>query len=246
MPDVRSSFFTRRSAARFVVPHEALGDRWLLVVHAAVTAAFALIRKDGFDLRSAGENAITHRLEGALMNDVFGCGVVEGFDKRFFCRVTRGSEVENYNGEKISKKPDLVFHLQRENALWDLRQDAIFAECKPVDLGHSLATNYCAVGTDRVGVERFVIGHYAWAMHEGMIIGYVRDGFHVTPHLVDSLADLTRHESLGSPTKPMPICPCSDSAEGLHRTRHHRRFTWKQTGQRATPIELYHSWHDCG
>ncbi|MDB6128934.1 MAG: hypothetical protein JWM04_41 [Verrucomicrobiales bacterium] len=246
MIDATSSFFTRRPGNRFVVPHAPLGERWLLVIHAAVTAAFVLIRNQGFDLKNAGENAITHRLEGALMNDILNSGAVEGFDKLFFGPITRGSEVENYNGEKISKKPDLVFHLQRENAFWDRRQDAIFAECKPVDLAHSLATNYCAVGTDRVGVERFVIGHYAWAMHEGLIIGYVRDGLHVSPHLADSLADLTRHKLLGSPTIPVAIFPGIGSAEALHRTQHDRLFTWRQTGQPATSIALYHSWHDCG
>ena len=113
--------------------------------------------------------------------------------------------MENYNGEKISKKPDLVFHLQRENALRDQRQDAIFAECKPVDRDHSLSANYCAVGTDRVGVERFIIGDYAWAMHEAMMIGYVRGAFRIHPDLATSLADSQRHELLGSPTIPVAL-----------------------------------------
>lgn len=245
MPDANSSFFTRRPAARFIVPHAPLGERWLLVVHAAVTAAFLIIRQRGFDLRNAGENAVTNKLEGVLMNDLLNRGAIEGFDRLFFGPVTRGSEVENFNGEKISKKPDLVFHLLRENALWDQRQDAIFAECKPVDHDHSLSANYCAFGSDRVGVERFVIGDYAWAMHEAMMIGYVRDGFRIVPHLVDSLADPKRHEPLGSPSKPMVILSGFSGAKSLYQTRHKRRFTWKETGQPATDITLYHSWHDC-
>lgn len=227
-----------------MVPHDPLGERWLLVVHAAITAAFVIIRKRGFDLADAGENAVTNRLEDVLMNDLLDREVVAGFDRIFFGPVTRGSEVENFNGVKISKKPDLVFHLQRENVLWDRRQDAIFAECKPVDRAHSLSANYCAVGTDRVGVERFVIGDYAWAMHEAMMIAYVRDGFCIYPHLVTGLADPLRYESLGSPTVPLPVC--KDGKEPLHRTTHLRRFTWKENGQPATPIEVYHSWHDCG
>lgn len=246
MPDADSSFFTRRPAARFVVPHSPLGERWLLVVHAAVTTAFHIIRERGFDLRNAGENVITNNLEGVLMNDLLNRGTVEGFDRQFFGPVTRGSEVENYNGEKISKKPDLVFHLQRENSLWDRRQDAIFAECKPVDRDHSLSANYCAFGTDRVGVERFVIGDYAWAMHEAMMIGYVRDGFRIDPHLVESFADPKRHKSLGSPTRPMSILTDCEGSEPLHQTRHERLFTWKENGRLATSITLYHSWHDCG
>jgi hypothetical protein len=246
MLDANSSFFTQRSAVRFIVPHDPLGERWLLVVHAAVSAAFPIIRQSGFDLRRAGENMITNKLEDVLMNDLLNSGTVEGFDKLFFGPVTRGSEVENYNGEKISKKPDLVFHLQRENVLWDRRQDAIFAECKLVDRDHSLSANYCAIGTDRVGVERFGIGHYAWAMHEAMMIGYVRDGFRIDPHLVESLADPKRHKSLGSPTRPASILSGSEGTEPLYQTRHKRLFTWKETGKIATSITLYHSWHNCG
>jgi hypothetical protein len=246
MPGADSSFFTRRPAARFAIPHDPLGERWLLVTHAAVTVAFHIIRKRGFDLRNAGENAITNKLEDVLRNDLLNRGSVGGFDRNFFSLVTRGSEVENYNGEKISKKPDLVFHLQRENALWDLRQDALIAECKPVDRDHSLSANYCGVGTDRVGVERFVIGDYAWAMHEAMMIGYVRDGFQIHPHLAKSLADPQRHKSLGDPTVPEPVPSGCEGKEALYRTRHLRRFPWKETGQSATPIMLYHSWQDCG
>jgi hypothetical protein len=244
MAGTNSNFFTRRPTTRFVVPHAALGERWLLVVHAAVTAAFTLIRRRGFDLRNAGENAITNKLEDVLRNDLLNRGTVEGFDRLFFGPVTRGSEVENYNGEKTSKKPDLIFHLQRENVLWDQRQDALFTECKPVDRAHSLAANYCAVGTDRAGVQRFVIGDYAWAMQEAMLIGYVRDAFKVHPHLAASLADPQRHKSLGSPTPPVSLLPHSEGAKSLYHTRHQRLFTWLN-GQAATEITLYHSWHDC-
>jgi len=242
---VSSNLFTQRSAERFTVPHAALDVRWLLVVHTAVTEAFTFIQARGFDLLNAGENAITNQIEDVLRNDLLNRHIVDGFDTNFFTVVTRGSEVENYNGEKISKKPDLVFHLRRENICWDQRQDALFAECKPVDRNHSLTANYCATGTDRVGVERFVIGDYAWAMQEALMIGYVRDGFRIHPHLADSLADPNRHEGLGSPTSPTPVPSSSRGGESLHQSVHQRRFIWKQTGLPATPITIYHSWHDC-
>ena len=245
MPDANSSFFTRRPIARYTVPHMALGERWLLVAHAAVTAAFMIIRERGFDLRNAGENAITNELEDGLRTILLNRGIVDGFDKQFFGPVTRGSEVENFNGEKTSKKPDLVFHLQRENALWDQRQDAIFAECKPVDNDHSLSENYCSVSTERGGVARFVLGDYAWAMHEAILIGYVRNDFCIEPDLVDSLADPKRHKSLGSPTKPAIILSEFCEEKSLYQTHHQRLFAWKETGQPATSIALFHSWHDC-
>jgi hypothetical protein len=246
MSKADSNFFTQRHAARFTVPHDRVDIRWLLLAHLAVTKAFEIIRAERHVLNSALENDITIKLENVLNNQVLNRGEVEGFDKSFFGKVRR-VEVVNFDGTKKSKKPDLCFDLQRENRVdWDQLQDAIFAECKPVDNGHSLNAHYCAVGKDCTGIERFVIGDYAWAMHEAMMIGYVRDGFRVDPHLVRSLADALRHKSLGSPTKPYAIASGSAKSEPLYQTCHDRLFIWKENGKRATPIVLYHSWHNCG
>jgi hypothetical protein len=246
MPGADASFFTRRPAARFAVPHGPLGERWLLVAHVAVTRAFKMIRAEGYALSSALENDITIKLESVLNNQILNRGEVEGFDKVFFGKVRR-VEVVNFDGTKKSKKPDLCFDLHRENRVdWDQLQDALFAECKPVDKSHSLNGHYCALGKDCTGIERFVIGDYAWAMQEAMMIGYVRDGFRIHPHLAKSLADPQRHKLLGEPTVPEPVPPGCEGKEALYRTRHLRRFPWKETGQSATSIILYHSWHDCG
>jgi hypothetical protein len=170
---------------------------------------------------------------------------VQGFDKDFFGKVRR-VEVVNFDGTKKSKKPDLCFDLQRENRIdWDQLQDAIFAECKPVDKKHSLNAHYCAVDKDCTGIERFIVGDYAWAMHEAMMIGYVRDDFRVDPHLVGCLADSRRHKSLGSPTRPAVILSGRGKSEAFYQTRHERLFVWKENGKHATPIVLYHSWHNC-
>jgi hypothetical protein len=211
-----------------------------------LTAAFVIIRGRGFDLRNAGENAITNKLEDVLMNDILNLGTVDGFDRQFFGPVTRGSEVENYDGKKISKKPDLVFHLQRENAVWDRRQDAIFAACKPVDKSHPLSGHYCAVDKDCTGIERFVIGDYAWAMEEALMIAYVRDGLTIHPHLAQALEDEARRSKLGNPTTLVRIDAVTHAqvAAGLYQTIHERTFTWNN-GRLATPIALFHSWHDC-
>ena len=246
MPATDFSFFTRRPAARFTVPHDPVDVRWLLLAHLAVTRAFEIIRAERYALSSALENDITIKLENVLNNQVLNRGEVEGFDKGFFGKVRR-VDIVNFDGTKKSKKPDLCFDLQRENRIdWDQLQDAIFAECKPVDKSHSLNAHYCAVGKDCTGIERFIIGDYAWAMNEAIMIGYVRDGFRINPHLVDSLADPKRHKSLGSPTRPVSISSGGDGTERLHQTRHKRLFPWKETGELATSITLYHSWHDCG
>ena len=131
-----AGFFTR-PVKRFEVPHARVGARWLLVIHACVGKAFAFLRGRGEPLGQASENAITNALEAVLCNEVL-------LDPVYFRGVTRGSEVENFDGRKIGKKPDLVFHLRRPNELWDQRQDAVFAECKLIGKKHSLAKQYCA------------------------------------------------------------------------------------------------------
>lgn len=239
------SFFTH-PAPVYKVPHDSISVRWLLIVHRAVARAFQLMRDEGISLANALEDDITIKLENVLNNQVLNREEIEGFNRVFFGKIRRVIVV-NFDGTRKSKKPDLCFELQRESRLdWDQLQDAIFAECKPVDGKHPLKDHYCAVNSDRAGIARFVTGDYAWAMQEAFMIGYIREGMVVDSHLAAALLDETRRGGLGDPTPPELIAPSnsSSSSVALYRTAHQRIFTWR-SGQRATPITLYHSWHDC-
>ena len=230
----------------YEVPHDRIGLRKVLVVHQAITRAFELIRKEGFVLGSALENDITIKLLNVLNNKVLNRGEVDGFDRTFFGKARR-VEVVNFNGTKKAKKPDICFDLQRENQVtWDQEQDALFAECKPVDKKHLLKNHYCAVGKDCTGIERFVIGDYAWSMEEGIMIGYVRDGFTIHPDLADAQGNQSKRMKLGDPSLLVEIRITDRDPAGvpLYRSTHKRLFLWNN-GSTATPIDLYHSWHDC-
>lgn len=241
-----SSFFTR-VPPRFSVPHDRIGIRWVLVAHLAIVRAFEIIREEDWPLGSRLENDVTVKLENVLNNLVLNRGEVMGFDKGFFGKVRR-VEIVNHDGTKKSKKPDLCFDLQREDRTdWDQLQDALFAECKPVDKKHRLDNHYCAVEKDCTGIERFVIGDYAWAMEEALMIGYVRDGFSIQPHLRESLKSDSKKIKLGTPS-PLRAIEAKDSKGGVstvYHSDHKRAFVWRD-GRPATPITLYHSWHDCG
>jgi len=241
-----SNFFTRTPPS-FTLPHDPIGVRWVLVAHLAITRAFEIIREEGWSLNPRLENDVTIKLENTLNNQVLNRGEVDGFDKDFFGKIRR-VEVVNFDGTKKSKKPDLCFELRREERTdWDQLQDALFAECKPVDNAHRLNSHYCAVGKDCTGIERFVIGDYAWAMEEALMIGYVRDGFSVKPYLQDSLKNVSKNTKLGSPNKLEAIEATTATGEKttLFHTTHQRLFLWPENRQ-PTPIILYHSWHDCG
>lgn len=240
------TFFTRHTP-RFKLPHDLIGVRWILVAHLAVTRAFELIREEQWLLTSRLENDVTIKLEDVLNNQVRNRGEVHGFDSGFFGKVRR-VEIVNYDGTKKAKKPDLCFDLQREDRTdLDQLQDALFAECKPVDNKHRLSAHYCAVEKDCTGIERYIIGDYAWAMEEGLMIGYVRDGYQIHPHLADALTEELKKIRLGSPT-PLQAIEVTD-AKGentiVYHTTHERTFAWRDN-RHATPITLYHSWHDCG
>jgi hypothetical protein len=235
--------FFARAPKRYSVPHDRIGVRWVLVAHQAISKAFEIIRKNRFALGAASENDITVELENVLNNQVRNQGEVEGFDGDFWGKIRR-VETVNFDGTKKSKRPDLCFDLQRENNMWDQLQDALFAECKPVDKRHLLKDHYCAVGKDCTGIERFIIGDYGWSMEEVMMIAYVRDNFSVVPHLEECLKSHSQRTRLGTPSSIESVTTTPALTVPLYHTVHHRTFTWRD-GSPATKVLVYHSWHDC-
>ncbi|MDX8527756.1 hypothetical protein RFM68_24965 [Mesorhizobium sp. MSK_1335] len=227
------------------LPHPALDDSVLLIAHNAIAQAFCMLRvapPAGFELSSAPENAITQQLEWILENHLRKTGKVAGFDERIFQKVRRGAEVTNFDGKHPSKKPDLVFDLARDAPLALSSLDALFVECKPVDKAHPLEKHYGSMG-----VFRFVNGDYSWAMQEGMMVGYVRDGKTLSASLAPVFSQEPLHSLLGKPTVMTLVAhgACSCMAEWLHVTTHLRNFQWPQNKGGASPIRLFHSWHRC-
>lgn len=234
-------FFTRT----YRVPHPRLEERWIPAVHLALERAFELIRADGFDLANAGEDDITFQLEQIFENRLMRCESND-LDLCFIRSVTRESAIANHDESSIGRKPDLVFRLNRELCHSHNRvQDSLFTECKPVDRAHPLNRHYCAVGMRTSGIERFVSGAYASAMEQAMMIAYVRDGFQIRAHLAEAMATPEARAGLGEPS-PLTcvIVSNNNDCQGLYVSTHQRSFPW-QDGTMATPIDLYHSWHEC-
>jgi hypothetical protein len=234
-------FFT----CTYRAPHPRLDVRWIAAIHLALLRAFELLRAGGFDLAGADEDGITFRLEdifeNCLMRDNSG-----DLDLSFIRSVTRESAMANHDESSIGRKPDLVFRLQRELCQTHNRvQDCLFSECKPVGRKHPLNEHYCAVGKKTSGIERFVCGAYASAMEQALMIAYVRDGFQITRQLADTLAISKTRVGLGQPTALSCVIEAtSKECQGLYLTTHQRLFSWPD-GRPASPVDLYHSWHNC-
>lgn len=237
-----NGFFTEGFTWR--LPHPHVPVRHLLRIHSVVGSGLELLRNSppkDFHLATALEDEITRQLQWVLENRLFKKTESPRLDRRIFRNVVRAPEVTNYNWIHPAKKPDLAFFLNREKLSVIPTHDAIFAECKPVDSSHNIATHYCDQG-----MMRFVNGDYAWTMQEGLMVAYVRNRT-IARDLAPILADSPRHGVLGNPSAPAQVAGSVSSQYGepLQCTTHNRSFLWPADYGTACAINVYHSWHDC-
>lgn len=235
-----SGFFA--TGRDYQLPHPPIDVAVLLVIHSAICRAFSMLRSSDFPLASAPEDRITQELHWVLEDHLRQSGEVPGFDQRIFQKVIRAPEIANFDGRHPAKKPDLMFELARDNTLVLSSQDALFIECKIVAVSHPLTTVYC-----NDGLSRFVNGDYAWAMQDGMMIGYVRCGNALSESLSSVMSREPYHTRLGRPSNcdAAPGNAAHPFAEELHYTIHERNFEWPHGRGPAQEIRIYHSWHSC-
>ena len=217
----------------FALPHPPVSITVFLTLEGAIAAAWAILHTKPprpFDPKAAKETDFTTHLHEILQDHLLDSREVEGFTTEVFSCVAR-PEVRNFDGKKTSKKPDMVaFLADRPNV--KRSQDGIFIECKPVDAAHSLLSDYCDAG-----VARFVVGDYAWAMTEALMVGYN------TVHNKPSLALVTpfkQRANLVQASGKLRDCAASPHKPVVAMTRHKRGF--RVNGKRVPDIRLRHLW----
>lgn len=231
-------FFTDDSA--LPLPHPPIPWPLLVKIEEAIGAAWELLRDsppEGFDLRAASENEITHKLQTALFDRVLRDKTVEGFDRQVFTTGTRGAELQNFDGSRRDMKPDLLIGFIERPTVRVPTQDWLFIECKPVGPKHEVTKHYC-----RKGITRFLVGEYAWTMTEALMVGYASDGYELRTTLKDALkngADEFRVESAPRECRRTERTLFSNT---VHVSRHARDFAYLETGQAAPTITLRHLW----
>ncbi len=218
---------------RFSLPHPPLSISIFLTLEGAITAAWGILHTKPprpFDPKTAKETDFTTYLHEILEDHLLDSGEVNGFTSEIFSSITR-PEVRNFDGKKTSKKPDMVaFLTDRPNV--KRSQDGIFIECKPVDATHSLLTDYCDAG-----IARFVVGDYAWAMTEALMVGY--NTIHGKPSLALVAPFKQRTQGIRPTGKPRD-CAASPHNPMVGVTRHKRAF--RLAGRQAPSITLRHLW----
>lgn len=244
-----AGFFTLGvSADRYQLPHPPLGLPVILLVRRVLLRALELLREENFQLAAASEDEVTAALRSVIENNLRQTGSLGGFNKRYYDPVVRQGQWANYSGGILTKTPDLCFRLRDDEG--PSRPvipefDALFIECKPVDATHSAGGKYCDDG-----LIRFVRGDYAWAMQEGMMLAYVRDGRTIAKHLIPAMTEIGRMSSLKTVQLPKPsnspLAAASLATEAVHVSRHRRGFQWPDSKGEATHITIYHLWPQCG
>lgn len=250
MTDARTAgFFTLGvSPERYHLPHPKLGLPVILLIRRVLIRALELLREQQFRLVDASEDEVTAALRSIIENDLREAGSIAGFNKRTFEPVVRQGQWANYNGAVLTKTPDMCFKLRHDES--ETRPvipefDALFVECKPVDAKHPAGSKYCDDG-----LIRFVRGDYAWAMQEGMMLAFARDGRTIAKHLIPAMSETARMKTLHTLDLPATAtsgaAAATTTAETVHISRHKRPFSWLHAKGQATDITIYHLWHDCG
>lgn len=223
-----------------MLPHPEICLPVLLIVESAVCAAWDLVRthpREGFNLLTAEEDSITLELYEALFDRVFKNGIVEGFDAKVFSTVEREPKVRNHDYGHPDKMPDLLVRLVGRPDGIRNSQDGLFIECKPVDSDHAVRGHYY-----NKGLIRFVLGDYAWAMVNAMMVGYTKNGYTVSAKLIPALRQWPDGASANRDPRHCPQSKATLISEAVYLTDHSRTFKYPEANQPAPDITVRHLW----
>jgi hypothetical protein len=233
---MRIGFYARGPVS---LPHPPYPKATLRVIEKAIAEAWRIIRdhpEGDFKIDTAEEDRVTRELRACLMNRVLDGGTVLGFTSDQF-RVTREAKFESFDGKHLDKMPDLHIDVVRDSPVSLPSADGLFVECKPVDSNHPVGADYC----DK-GIIRFVSGEYAWALPEGLMVGYASADYTMPEKLKDAIS---RRKAMLKLTGGVTACPeCSAAGYGQHPhiTIHRRDFIYPSNSKKAPKITLRHLW----
>jgi hypothetical protein len=223
-------FFT--NGIEYTLPHPKIPQRIILLICRVINRAWQLLGDmppDGFNIQSADEKTITRLLVQIIENRLRQNGEVDDFSRELFGKVTRDQQISNVDGKHPDKMPDIFFDLKREHLPILSRQDGLFVECKPVDHQHTILSCYC-----KKGLIRYVIGDYAWAMQNALMVGYVK-----APYSFKKLSSVLN----GEKSAEFKTVDHFEMVEfEIYRSNHDRDFDWPEHQGKACEIAISHLW----
>ena len=232
--------FYRDGDEEIKLPHEPIPLAVFLIVEEAMRVAWQRLKERAsprIDLRTAEEDEVTHDFYEVLYDEVFGHGLVDGFDEERFKVVTRESKLRSFDGSHLDKMPDLLVSIAGRSNVFMRSQDWLFVECKPVGASHTVGVHYGAKG-----IARFIRGEYAWAMPNALMVGYASPGYSIDPKLIDTLTNRGQEFEVIDFPRACPHSTPSVISDSVFITSHRRTFDYVETKEAAPPICLRHLW----
>jgi hypothetical protein len=227
-----------RAPRSFTYHHPPVSLALFLTLEDAISEAWDWLHQGtwrGFSPQTAKEVGYTAHLHIILQSQLLDAELVPGFTTEVFIGIER-QETVNHDLSKLSKRPDMLARIANRPSGVDPSQDGIFIECKPVDAkpNHSLTSAYC-----EEGIRRFVVGDYAWAMTEALMVGYNT----VHPKPSEALKEpFQKQRAVVLPVGGLSDCPQSVHHPPVAISRHERIFPLGDAGKKAPPIQLRHLW----
>ncbi len=216
--------------------------RWnislILVIEEAVLYAWQMyVRNQGVNLTVLGEVEITAQLTTAL-SKVWNRRQVTGFNHRVFSEPIPGASYYDHSGNTPNKTPDIIVKRIDTPNLSDTQLDGYFIECKKLDVSKGVSLYI------QKGVLRFVDGHYAWAVPNAGMLGYIK---HRAKSRRSIIPDLSRALPLYDGTNGVPNVrliagptQCPNNPD-VYWTDHQRTFPLPGGGSPG-PIAVRHLW----
>jgi hypothetical protein len=224
------------------LPHPKISLRVHLVIESAIRKAWELVTtqpRAGFNYKTEKEDPLTLELFERLKDQVFNKGLIDGFDRSIFSSINREPKVRNFDRSHPDKMPDLLIEFIDCPADGITSQHGLFIECKPIDAAHGVGSEYC----DK-GLIRFIRGDYAWAMQNGMMLGYAASTHSITSKFTTALNSRKRKYPLNVIGKAS-LCPLTKAdsiAQEVISTIHQRCFKYLETSNAPGPITVRHLW----
>ncbi|WP_434704622.1 hypothetical protein J3P85_01235 [Pseudomonas sp. Z1-12] len=181
-------------------------------------------------LAHGSETEINAIMESRLNN----LCTIDPFWSQLVTSVVRGKESLSYDGSHLEKRPDLSIFLTGKHPSFP-----IVVECKIIDSTSGKGVDlYC-----KNGISRFVVGEYAWANREAVLIAYTRDSSTIDEHLTQILESGTQRKPDPWQTHRLPARPTTFRS-AVSSSHHSRNFIYSKSISVTPPgaIALWHLW----
>lgn len=235
----KAGFLTLAGSSSDAFQFPAFGDLEIKLVERALRKGWAILAANpqdhDVDLANDGEVKISERLV-RVVELVRSTNLVRDFRKHFETPHTDGS-LRNYCGSTLTKRPDMSFKLvvNRFPGMNGFYR-RLYVEAKVIGGGNQTVGAYFIDG-----VTRYLIGDYAWAVPQGIMLAYVRPGQKTIPQALNNYLS-TPERKRQYQVKEMPkLCEYTDLKPPAYDTVHSRKWTFPD-GTKPNNIKLIHIW----